>query len=181
METLREAFLEDPTNIYLILAAVEVAIAIFWHYQRSRKLAMCLLIPLVLAGGVFLLERVVVTERETIRAELDALAADIVQGRLDVAAKLLDEDFMGFKGSKEKLLQEGQATLQKYQIQGISFSHCEIKVNGRTADMDVTSMIDCGGQVSGRVPLRWKVYWIQRPEGWRIRDLSPPQMGFGGM
>ena len=175
MDTLKRLFLEDPTLVYIILAAGGVILGALWYYRRSRQYALGLIVPVVLGGAVFVLDSVVVTDREQIRQTVREIAAEFAQGRFDIARKSIDEDYYGLRNNKSELLAFGEAESKRDRVKSVKITRCRINVVGRRAEMKITTVIHLSDEVGGGVrPLLWKINWVKRPEGWRIEKLSAP-------
>lgn len=184
METIKRLFLEDPTWVYIILAAGELILAATLYYRRSRRYAWGLIVPVLLGGIVFALDSVVVTDREQIRQTMREIADEFAQGRLDTARKSIDENYYGLRNNKSALLAFSEAETSRGRVKSVKITRCRINVVGRRAEMKITTVIHLSDDLGGGVmPFLWKVNWVKRPEGWRIEKLSTPTKvipGFSG-
>ena len=59
-----ETFFENPVYVYIALAVAELVLFIIWRETRTRKAALCLLIPPLLAVVIGLIAHFVVTDHE---------------------------------------------------------------------------------------------------------------------
>ena len=181
METLRCWFFEDPLYLYVLLAIGAGLLAIGWRARRTRRSAMLLIVPPVLAIGVFALELAVVTDRERIIGAAEHIARDLQAGSLAAAEQYLDERFAGPYGTREEALAEARRTLEQHKPKAIELADLEVTVSGRDAEMSVTTVVEFGaGMLAGRrLPLGWEVHWVKVTQGgrkvWRIRSVSGPR------
>ena len=185
METIETTLFEDPFSIYVILVLAGAAIVVAWRAGRrsGRWLATRLLIVAILAGGIFAIERLVVTDRERIQLALRDIAASVPAGRIDHAMTYLDEKYLGWGSSRvvPAAAVRGVVTaaiklaVAKYQVQDISLvGKPRIEVAGKLAECKVVAIIT---YLSEGLPTKhvmaWNVKWIKRPDGWRIQGAEP--------
>jgi len=177
METLKVTFFEDPLVVYIILGAVAVGLTVRWRTaaRSGRWLATGLLILAILAGGIFAMETLVVTDREQIRLALKDIAESVPAGRIEHAMTYLDEKYFGWGKFKPGAVLAAKVALARYDIQKVSlFGDPAIEIDGKLAKCKVGAMITY--KVKGepaRHPMAWRVKWIKRPEGWRIQQAEP--------
>ena len=177
METIETTLFEDPFSIYVILVLAGAAIVVAWRAggRSGRWLATRLLIVAVLAGGVFAVERLVVTDCEQIQLALRDIAASVPAGRIDHAMTYLDEKYLGWGKFKPGVVAAVKLAVAKYQIQEIRLiGRPRIEVANKLAECKVSVLIlyNYEGTPTKHV-LAWNVKWIKRPEGWRIQGAEP--------
>lgn len=182
METLKRTFFEDPFYVYVTLAVAELILAILWHQRRDRRLALALLGPLLLAGGVFTLERLVVTDREQIIANADQVVALIGSGRLPEVAPYLTDDFTGYFKDRATALAAGQAAIKTFGISHVEITQAKVEFEGGMGVMNATTRIECSTDLgSGKVPLSWVIYWTKRSGRWQIAEVMEPKSSWGDL
>jgi len=190
METIETTLFEDPFVIYFILALAAAAIIALWRTggRSGRWLATRLLIVAVVAGGVFAIERLVVTDREQIQLALRDIASSVPAGRIDHAMTYIDENYRGWGrppgtsiSARASLTMAIKAARANYPVREIKLAGTpRIEVAGKLAQCKVIAIIT---YLSEGKPVKHamagNVKWIKRPEGWRIegaehtRDLVP--------
>jgi hypothetical protein len=184
METIETALFEDPLVIYVILALAAAAVIALWRTggRSGRWLAARLLIVAVLAGGVFAIERLVVTDREQIQLALRDIASSVPAGRIDHAMTYLDDKYIGWGSSRVVPAGAARAVVAaavklavaNYQVRGIKIGKPQIKVTGKLAECKVVASITYVSEGSLIPHIQtWKIEWIKRPEGWRIKGAKP--------
>jgi hypothetical protein len=170
MDTLRHLFYEDATWVYVALVLAELVL--FWNYfrRRTRRTALCLLIPLALGGTVFAVETLVVTDREKIMGTVREIASDYQRGGLNAARLYLYDGYEGFGGDKDSLLSQAE------NVQSIKLTNPRLTVSEQRAELWITSVVrlsdDLGG---GTLSFRWCVSWIRLLEGWKIDRVNTPE------
>ena len=175
MDSLTRTFHEDPFYVYLALGVVAVAFGVVWYERRRPKWLLGVLAAALLAGGIFLLERLVVTDREQIIEALDEIADAVEREDIEAVGAYLDDDFGGWRPSKTIALRAAKAAISRYQIAKVQYwGDREVTVtNPERAEARFRTMIQYGGR--NRVLLEWKLTWVKRDDGWRIRRASTPR------
>jgi hypothetical protein len=172
---------DDPTGVYVILAAAELILLVLWWHRRTAKLRLALLGPVVLGGAVFALDLFVQTDREQLLAAARDIAQAAKVGDVETAATYLDENYTGFGGSKEKILARTKTLQTRYTIETVKLTDFNMTLSNRQAQMNVTSVIHFGAGTSiGMTSLRWTLQWIEREDGWRISNIEEPQTAVPG-
>ena len=183
MESLKQLFLEDPTYLYIALAVAELVLIVHWKARRTKQAAKILLIPLVLAGGAYALERFVVTDREQLHQIITEIALDAEKADFDKATAYLAEDYRGFGGNKTSLVILAKLKCETFGIEKVKITDIDIKVTGKRAEMALITAIQFSGEMSGTAYLKWKIFWVKRklPEGWQIIEITKPQRAMPGL
>jgi hypothetical protein len=177
MDAIETTLFEDPFYLYLALGLGAVLMGGAWFRRREAKWLLWALLPVVTGAGVFAMERAVVTERERIRIALDDIARCVQAGDLDAASAYLDEKFTGW--GVGALRMGRAATVLALKGYRSAYGIAQVRyVGGRPivlldkdrAEGTVQTMVIYGtGDQPGRILLAWKLEWVKRPEGWRIR------------
>ena len=180
MESLRSTFFEDPFVVYVVLILVAIVMGGMWYGRRERKWLLGLIVPVALAGGVFLLERAVVTDREEIWTALDEIAEGVKADDVEAVAKHLDEKFTGMGLGPLRLGKA--ATLVKVKALMALYAVGEMRYTGRRevtftgpglARSRIQTLVFYDRPVEGgRVPMNWEVEWVKGEAGWKIRRVE---------
>jgi hypothetical protein len=175
MDSLARTFSEDPTYVYVALGAVALVCGVVWYERRRPGLLLGVLAAAALAGGVFLAERLIVTDREQILRALDEIADAVEREDIDAVGTYLDDNFGGWRASKSIALAAAKVAVARYQVGKVQYwGDREITISGpERAECKFRTLIHYGGR--NRVLLEWKLTWIKRPQGWRIRRASTPR------
>ena len=176
MDLLRTAFFEESFTVYLVLVLVEVALFGAWYGRRRAVWLWRMLLPVALAGGVFFLERAVVTDRERILAALDEMALAAERQDIDALATHLDEHYRGWGLRKIGAVALAKASVLRWRIRKVDFlGKREIELQGKQrADGTVRVRVHygAGGGRVGGVPLAWRLEWVKRADGWKVRHAT---------
>ncbi len=180
-----ETFFENPLYVYFTLGFGELVLAAIWHERRNRRWALSLLIPVVLAGAVVLVERLVVTDREQITAAAREIARDIENGEVAALERHLAADFAGiYEGiplSKQMAIVACMREKGRYGIRAIRFGNVKVIVLDRLANMTVVTRITFETAELGRAMMKvtFDLKWVETPEGWQLRSAEEPRKELG--
>jgi len=178
MNTLKTALFENPTYIYIGLAFVFIILLAIWHEKRSKQWLLISLIPLVLAGLVFLLPMLVKTDREQIVLAVKEIAVDVEAGSADKGAFYLDESYRGFHGSKPALVMFADLAIKRYKIGNVRIQKLKVDVEDSRAKSRIVTILDFAAEgMEGKTSIIWNLHWIKREDGWRIIEIEEPQEG----
>lgn len=147
-----------------------------------------LLIPILLAFGVYFVDRAVVTDREEIMEILHGIAADIEAGNTWALEQCLDDEFEGFEHKGGELDRSGtimlvRRTMEAYGVEraGIMRTNVQIQREGDWREakvrLGVLVVFSKSSVGSGRTTLKWETEWVRRPDGWKIVKVTKPQHG----
>lgn len=176
MDEAKRVLFESPTYLYVALVVAELALAGIWYERRSRRVAMLLVVPILLAGVVFAIEAAVVTNREQIIEAAREIVADLNEGKTDTLDKYLDDEFSGFYLNKKRAITVAKIELGSKNIARIKLTRIVVDVSGRTAKMRAGTAITIK-EYNTTVPILWNVYWVKRSDGWRIAGVDEPEKG----
>ncbi len=203
MESIKIALLEDPLCIYILLAVAELVLAGLWRSRRARPqgckaLAACLLAPIALAGVVFAVETLVVTDREQITAALTEMAdsvdgEDKSAGAVQTLRRYIDEravvdlgdDFGGMGLNLTRAVGAARIMIEQYDLRKVTIRKLKVDFpEGQSSDAgqlraetSFTSVFSFDSPELGKRPmaLKWNLVWIKRRQGWRVQRVRPPQ------
>lgn len=185
---LERYFLQDPIPTVILLLVV-AAIG-WWWFQRTAKTRAAWMTAagcIAAAGAVFLLARVVVTEREALVTRCEELVANTLAARADAVAPMLRSDvsviLLGRSNSRtrDSLLKEiAQDQLARYQAEGTGLRWATATLDGRNV-----ARTQCRVQVKlpgseGWMPTTWLIHWTRENEQapWQVRTIDGQQLGF---
>ena len=191
MEALKRALFEDPLTIYVGLGMIEIVLLAVWRRYMTPRRLLALAGPLLLAGGVFLVERMVVTDAELIVTALEEIAEsasadspDMVPIRTYVDGNIRVDIRPWVSGTlnRDKALKEWQNLLDDHNVVSVVISGVDVEVNGDSARAKFTTNITWrnsrkGPEVTSQ--FKWTVDWVRRAGGWRIIGVDPPTQGLG--
>ena len=177
MDSLKTALFENPLGIYIALGAAEVVLLLIWRARRTKRSAAALAAGPILAGIVLLVAALVVTNREQIQSACDEIAEAVNHRDLASVERHLDEDFAGPYQPTEKLIRLADNAIRQYNLNTISLRILNLEFTDRQAIMKLRTWFrvgTTGDEEIGHAVLDWKIFWIQRPDGWRIIEVDRP-------
>lgn len=178
-----ETFFENPIYVYIALGLAELVIAAVWYERRNRRLILAMLIPPVLAIGVAVVERLVVTDREQIMAAAGQMAEAVERRQLDRIVEHIDDEFssgarmFSLSITKANIVAFANSRISRYSISSIKLAKVGVEVTGRTAKMHLLTMVHHGQDGRAKTPLIWDIVWIRRRDGWRMLEVTGLRQG----
>ena len=177
MESLKTLFFENPFYVYVTLGVAELVLAAIWWERRTPRWRQVLLIPPVLAGLVLLVERLVVTDREQLLADVREIARSLEMHQTETLDRYLDDDFRGYLGGREMdrkaAIETADQVVKGMGVSSVSLRDVEVQVNGATARMRGEAWLTFQDPNIGvgRGRLDWEIVWLERGDQWRIAEL----------
>ncbi|MBI5726049.1 MAG: hypothetical protein HZA50_18965 [Planctomycetes bacterium] len=183
MEFIRRNLFENPVYIYVFLGVCGLALLAVWHERRDKKFLKWLAVPAGLAGAVWLVSALVVTDREEIHAAMKAMAKDAAAGRSDAFNRHLADDFAAyFEGAridKKIAISIVEARREGLNISGVAIADFDAIISADTADTPVTTKIVYGGsgqKQGSMIFISWQFRWAKRQDGWVMTEsLKDPE------
>lgn len=178
---MKELFCEDPTYLYVTVMIIELFLLFIYFKTRNNKIALSLIIPIAICGITFALDYFIVTDREQITQITQEIGASAVKGDLGPAISYIDDGYNGYAGDKEQIIHLSEDQIKRLRLSSCKLTDFDIKITGKQADMTVVSTVK-SQEHNGVYCLKWKVYWVKTPNGWRIREVEEPRQavpGFG--
>lgn len=175
MESLERTFFEDPTAVYVVLGLLGLILVGVWYGQRTAKWLLALVVLAALGGGVYLLERAVVTDRELIWAAYDDIARSVARHEIERAATYLDGNYRGWGGLKVAAVLAATTAVKAYNIRDVRYmGRRTVELQGSQAHSKVVTVILYGpdGRPPSRTVLGWDVQWVKRDDGWKVRRAT---------
>jgi len=176
MDALETIFFEKPLYVYLTLGIAAVALGAVWYGRRKAIWLAAASAAIVLGAGVFVVERLVMTDREQIVAALDEVAAAAQREDVPAAMGYVDREYAGWMRDKRHVRLRAEAVVKTRGIRYINFrSGPEVTITQPgQAETRFTVVVYYGKSdpPDGRVVLAWRLDWIKRSAGWRIRGAD---------
>jgi len=174
MQWFEKTFFEDPFYVYVVLALAGVVCLGMWRARRQFQWLAAIAVLGLLAAGAHLLDRAVMTDREQIRAALDAMADAATRRDAAALTDHLDDSYRGWGLRKAAVRVAAEVALRRYSIRAVKHTAApQIKVTGDRADSRVYIVIHHGGEGSlGRYPMGWQVEWIRRGDRWKVQHAT---------
>jgi len=140
---------------------------------------MAILAPPLLAGGVFMLERFVVTDREQLIMHARQIAQQAQIPSVQAIEQLIDADYRGWGFDRDGAVKLVWTSLETFSVRSVRFTKMYVEVSADRAQMHAGTIVEySAGQFGdGHTSLIWNVEWIKRLAGWRILSADQPQQG----
>lgn len=164
--------LESPFPALVGGVLLTVMLAAGWLKTGRRSLVFLAVLVALLAGGLVVVERMVVTDRELLEQTLHEIARDVERGRIET---ILEH----FHPEAEEAKREAAAELPSYRIQSIRIKRgIEIELRPKhdppEAQVDFNVVVtgsDAGGVIGERqVPRFVSVRFWKDGDRWRVRS-----------
>lgn len=129
---------------------------------------------LLLAGGVaFLVERLIVTDKEAIIAAADRAAAALGRGDVAEAVKVLHPSAMTEAGDPEATRRALEARLREMPLERLNFLVNDLTVENGVGVMTMDLIIHPVDKKQGALfRLRLRLEWIPDGEDWKVRKAE---------
>lgn len=169
---------ESPWTLSFLAAAVCLILLVLWRRTGSPGRRKAFLIAVVASVALLVLQAIVVTDRERIMSQLDALAEAVERVDLPQIDRAIDADYTDGRDDRGRLLATIHERLTRYTIRGARLSAFDITVDGGDATVRFRCVCDlAGGEAPGGTTVsRWEVRLVRRDEGWRVRSIRLLQL-----
>src|SRR5438105_1997064 len=122
------SWLVDNANTWFVLLGIlGLGLGMAWWIQRQPRLLLGVAAAVALIALVWLLTRLVVTDRQQLQANIREMANAVVEGKADVLLKHLANDFQ-FQGRQRQDLVDGIARGAKlYRVSNVVISGFDVE------------------------------------------------------
>lgn len=187
MESIKHTLFEDPLILYLILGVAQITMIWLWRARRQSdqpgqgKWLLGLIAPVLLAGAVFTVERLVVTDREQIEINMREIGRLIQSGKVEGVVAYLDDRIqvklpqLGTNTeSREVAINVGKQFVAQNPLGKLSFVNAKIEPANRRANVTVATVVEfTGGDMKGqKCGIRWILHWINKDGRWLINEAE---------
>jgi len=183
MSDLKAILFEDPLPLQLLCGLAAIVGAILWRRRRTFRTLLIVVCPLVLIVALTLLAAAVTTETERLSATLDRFIAAVREGDLTAAADLIDDTYSDGVYTKAEAVAKIDQTRRTIGLTDLQIASVEKNVGDTDAVVAFRAIIRATHSMAmyESFPTRWRLWWVRRPAGWRVRSsrLDDPA-GIGG-
>jgi hypothetical protein len=173
VNTLRYVLLESP--IWLILCALVAELIVLWLHQRRGWSARWppFVVP-ALAVLLLIVQWLVVTDQEALRALTQRLAAAVAKPDVDAFVAEIDDGFRLGDVTRENIHERLYRFLERTTIEQAGVGAFDITVTGDQASVSfrARARIETGDAGLQEYVGRWRLDCIRRPDGWRVRGVE---------
>lgn len=128
----------------------------------------------VLVASLFLLQWLIVTDRERILAQLDAFIAAVVTEDRAAIERVIDDGYESEGMNRDDLAAFLTESLERVDIFDTRLRRRDVTVDGDRAELDLGAMatVRIKGGTGEFHQGRWRIAW-HRGDEWRISSLTP--------
>jgi hypothetical protein len=158
--------------LYVILGIAAAGFVVGWWFDKRVKFLGFAAGVLALMGLVWLLTQLVATDRTQLKQTVEAMARDVVDGKMDDLFKHIAPDF-NYKGMNRDMLHRlAQNSVKGYKINNITIAKFDADVapNRKTAktSFNVTPFSDTGDYLG---IFRTEADFVREGEEWKLKTL----------
>ncbi len=186
MSLLRAILFESP--IWLGVGSFVLFAAVVLGRRRWTGTARAYALPgvMVLTAVLFVLQWVVVTDRERILAALDGFVAGIAAEQTPAWARFIDDGYEGEDQDRDAVVALIQSALTSVDVYDTRLRRRDVTVDDDRAEMvlGAVATVRLRGGAGAFHTGRWRIGWARGAEGWRIRSIRPERidtMAVGGL
>lgn len=136
---------DHATTIYWVLALIAVGFVVAWYMTRRTRLLGIAISVVAIMGVVFLLTRLVVSDRQQIENNLHAMKDAVIARQPDKFVSYLAKDFQLAGKGREEWKAEVEGKVKHHAVSGIRVWDIDIKELDRdkkTADVEFRMRAD---------------------------------------
>jgi hypothetical protein len=168
---------EGRTNVYLILGVATAVLLALWWRDRKRHWLAGVLGVLFLAGGYYLLSRVVQTPRKEVQRAVEEMAAAVKARDVDRIMSHVSEQFRHGGLDKPAFRQKVESALAQGvvgEVQVWDFKFPQEQPGGEGGPLRVVfEAKPFGGRASGSEFFRVEADFVRDPDGrWRMKTFQ---------
>jgi hypothetical protein len=162
--------MESPLAILGVGVAVLAVLFVALQQTGKKGILLAMLITTLLFAGLLVLERSVVTDRESVEATLQEIAGALETNDIDLVVSHISESAPEITSDAKRYLRMG--TIQEVKIKKIHSVELRMENPPPVASVDFNVLIvaeDRSGALgTRRVPKRLKVVFCQEGGAWRV-------------
>ncbi len=173
---------EDLSVLLPVEVVVLATVIAVYRHMRTPGSRWAVWITLGACVALVALQRLVVTDREAIRAMVERMAEAVEEGDVTALGEHFADDLV-FENDhgKQAVLQRARIVLQQHDINAARVSGFTIEVDGDNATADFQAMADVrsSGEPSYNVPTHWRLQCRRSPLGWLVHRAKY-ELGLAG-
>jgi len=173
---MRYVFFEQPYALIPLLIVAAYVCLVVWLRRRTVRAKRALWIAAILLVLLPVVQRLVVTDRERIRAVSAAIAAAVDAGDVAALSEHVADDFRVRDIDRAALLELAKSAMDRHRPRDVKLSDVRVTVTGDRAEVTQTSTCFVESDVySGRVTVNWTAVFVRARGAWRLQfaDIRP--------
>lgn len=178
MTCLQRVFLESSFWLSVFSFILLAATLLLRQRLPAARAKYALPVVLLVIVLLFVVQAIVVTQRERIRDRLDALIAAVAVKDADAISQAIGQGYNSESMNREDVLAFVNAAIGTFDVYDTRIRRCGVTVEGGRAEMKLTAEATVrthGGPGEPHVG-RWRIGWAREPDGWKIVSLVPEAM-----
>ncbi|MCG8406375.1 MAG: hypothetical protein MI923_14345 [Phycisphaerales bacterium] len=155
-----------------LLFAVVLLTRMRWESETARRYALPGILLLIIL--LFVMQKLVVTQREEVRLTLDHFVTAIEQEDLAATSNFISPDFQTRTMDREGLVTWLEFFFEVWSVRDARIYGCTVNVGSHTAQMTFNASATASRQGAvGQSHLgSWRVDWVRETGAWRILSLQ---------
>jgi hypothetical protein len=162
---------DHATTWYVLLGLLASGFAAAWWVNRRPKLLLAIAAALILIGFVWLLTRLITTDRKQLELTIHAMADAVVAGKADELLKYLAKDFQFQGHNRDELVKRAARGAKEFRVSNIVISGYDVeKLEDNSATTFFrTTLYSPNNELMGFWAIR--AYFIKEGGQWRLREV----------
>lgn len=175
MSTLRAILFESPVGLGVVCFVLFAAVLLARTRLEGRNRAIALPGVLLLTVILFVMQWVVVTERERILAALDRFVSGITLEDRSIWSDAIADGYRSGGMDRGEVVDAIDGSLQRIDIYDTRLRRREVTITGDRAEMILGAIatVAPAGQPGGIHTARWRIGWVRDAGQWKIDSIAP--------
>jgi len=181
MTHLKHILFEDPCELAAVVVGVHLLGLFLWRWLAGSAIRRWLWVVPVTAAILFLVQALVVTDRERIESLLERCARAVERGRIADLAAEIDDEFQSNSLDKAELLAMARRLLERYAVENIRIDQLQVHTEDSRARVSFRARCRIVSDVM-MIPehhSRWQLELARRQEGFKIVAIPGYRLGAG--
>lgn len=173
MTYLTEILFESPWKLGMPAAVVCGTLLVLWRRTGSNGRRTAFLSAVGVSAGLFLLQTLVVTDREAIIALVRDLAEAVESSELDRIEAAIDDSYRAGGLQRQTVMPAIRARLSHYSVERPRLWNFRVEVRGDEATTRFQCLCDVrteGALVS--ILSEWSLELVRRQDAWKVRAIE---------
>ncbi len=177
--SIKTILFENPYMLVPILFGIEFIFVAAWNLRRTRLTGRLAVAGLILFPLMVLVQTIVVTDAERVRATCDRVVRAVVEGDVRSVANHIAGDFRyenrGDTWDKAALVDRIEQALTRWDVSNCSVSQFEVTEDDRgvRSSFQVTCRMSSMDASIPTFPSRWELGWQLTDDTCHITEIKP--------
>lgn len=178
MDFLQSILFESPVWLGVFSFVLFSAVLLARRRLTGKARAYALPGVMLLTVGLFLMQWLVVTQRERIQQTLDVFIAGIERENAAAWTPIIGEGYRGEGMDRDDAIEFIRSALDSLDVYDTRLKRRDVRIDGETAEMTLVAMATVKmGAGPGEFHLAsWKIGWDREQDEWRIVSIQPQKV-----